>query len=89
VLTVVSQCYQQEMGSSGKNTTTSGDDPRVPYLDNPSDPAEYISAGIIQTFTPPDSTTTTNKALPPLHEQVILSELKDMIKKDSRYFKDD
>jgi hypothetical protein len=59
------------------NATTSTVDAIVHNIDIPSDPAEYISASV------------TYKTQPPLHEQVMLSELKDMVKKESSNSKDD
>ena len=74
-LSAVSQIYQQS--STSMNTTLSTTDSPVHNIDIPSDPAEYISASVTQ------------KVQPPLYEQVMLSELKDMIKKEASNSKDD
>ena len=57
--------------------------------DSSNDPAEYISAGVTQAFSPMESPVIITDTLPPLHKQVKLSELKSTLKKDPHYFKDD
>lgn len=52
------------------NTTLSTTDSPVHNIDIPSDRAEYASASV------------TKKDLHPLYEQVVISEMKDMIKKE-------
>ena len=74
-LSTISQIYQQS--STSMNISASAVDSRVHNIDIPSDPAEYISASVTQ------------RVQPPLHEQVMLSELKDMIKKEASNSKDD